>query len=235
MKRVVVTGGTRGIGKAIVERLILEDYFVYFTYVNSDKEARELEELYHNKCKSAKVDGANTLEVETFINSILQEGTIDTLINNAGISNEALIEDVSWDTFIKVMHSNLGGVFNFSKAIMKSMRRNKYGNIINISSQASFNVRLGNAAYGTSKAAIDRFSNSLSMELARFNIAVNTISPSFVKTDMTNELFEIKKNEIIKQIPSRRLTELIDVTDVVIFLLRRKPVFFGTNIPIGGK
>jgi NAD(P)-dependent dehydrogenase (short-subunit alcohol dehydrogenase family) len=232
-KIAIVTGGTRGLGRKITERLIESDYFVHFTYINSTELAEELYNKYPQSCKGTKVNGAQPEEVDKYIDDILSSGTVDTLINNAGVSSEGLITNLSWNDIQYDLNVNFGGVFNFSHAIMKSMIKNKYGNIINISSLAATNIRAGNSTYGISKSAIDRFSLALAQELARFNVAVNIISPSFFESDMTRSyLTEDMLSEIKKNIPTKKLVRIEDVVDAVMCLCERKIRLYGVVLPI---
>ncbi|WP_338553880.1 SDR family oxidoreductase [Paenibacillus sp. KS-LC4] len=235
VKRAVVTGGTRGIGKVITERLIAAGYFVDFTFVQSYEHAEELERRYAGKCRGAKVDSRHPEEVRKYIENISSAEPITVLVNNAGITFNALAKEGTWEDFQDTLNINLGGSFHFCKELIPQMNRARNGDIIMISSLASDNVRVGNAYYGTSKAAVNRFTETLAIELARMNIACNIISPGFVETDLVKELLtDEKRRELLKEIPLRRFTLPEEVADAVMFLLGRKPLLIGANIPLGG-
>ncbi|SFR57288.1 SDR family NAD(P)-dependent oxidoreductase [Anaeromicropila populeti] len=237
-KLAIVTGGSRGIGKAIVEKLIAEQYFVEFTYVSSKDEAANLEMTYPGKCKAALVDGKDSDQVDLFVKSVVEKhnGRIDLLVNNSGITQDVLIKDSTYNDYRNTFDNNVGATFNFSKTVLPVMMKNRYGNIINISSLATNNIRYGNAFYGTSKAAIERFSKSLALEAIRFNVAVNVIAPGFVETDLIKRMTEDMKTrkELISQIPRRKFTQPEEVADLVKFLADRKPLLIGAIIPLGG-
>ena len=236
-EKAVVTGGTRGIGKTIVENLIKEGYFVEFTYLNSKSNSDLLEEEFKGYCRGTRVDGSNKNEVKNFIEKISADDIpVTVLINNAGITKNFLIKDGTWEDYKDTMDTNLGGTFNFCKEIMPQMIRARKGDIINISSLATKNIRMGNGFYGASKLAVERFSKSLALESARLNIMVNVVAPGFVETDIIKDIIQDKKAkiELLKQIPLRRFTKPQEVADAVLFLLKRTPILIGAVIPVGG-
>ncbi|MCL1702979.1 SDR family NAD(P)-dependent oxidoreductase [Lysinibacillus sp. Bpr_S20] len=235
-KRALVTGGSRGIGRVIVKQLIEEGYFVNFTFLNSEKEAKSLETEHPNRCQGDKVNGCSPYEVNEYLKTICDENNpITVLINNAGITRDSLVKDSDWVDFKETLDTNLGGCFNFCRSILPYMIKARKGDIINISSLASDNVRIGNAFYGTSKIAINRFSENLALEMARFNIAVNVIAPGFVETDLIKDHLDLKtRKELLKQIPIRRFTKSEEIAEAVILLLSRKPLLIGATLPVGG-
>lgn len=236
IKHAVVTGGTRGIGKKIVETLIQNNYFVDFTYINSQSAANELTQKYEGKCRATKVDGSNPQEVKEYMELVKDKGNTTVLINNAGITINSLLKDSSVEDIEKIMKTNLGGVIHFCTEAIPQMLKEKKGDIINISSLASQNIRAGNGLYGMSKSAIERYSEGLALEMARFNIATNIISPGYVETDIIKNLIcnPEEKKKILKSIPLRKFTQEQDIADAIVFLLSRKPMLIGANLPIGG-
>jgi 3-oxoacyl-[acyl-carrier protein] reductase len=234
--RALVTGGTRGIGRVIVRRLIEDGYFVEFTYLHSESAAAELEAEFPGKCRGRRVDSRKADEVQAYLADITaEEMPLTVLVNNAGITRDALVKDGAWEEFKETLEVNLGGTFHFARGLAPHMIKARHGDMIMISSLAARNVRAGNAFYGSSKAAIDRLSETLAVELARFNIAVNVIAPGFVETELTEELLDDKaRRELLREIPLRRFTQADEVADAVLFLLSRKPLLVGATLPLGG-
>ena len=231
----VVTGGTRGIGRAIVERLIALGYFVEFTYINSSGLSEELEARFEGCCRGTRVDGSDSGAVYSFVADLLERSDVAALVNNAGITRDALIKDASWTTVNETFEVNFGSAFSFSTSLLKHMMQRRCGDIVMISSLAAVNVRQGNAFYGASKAALDRLTASLSFEAARFGVAVNTIAPGYVDTELIRDhLDAAARRELLREIPLRRFTRPEEVADAVAFLLSRRPMLIGATLPIGG-
>lgn len=237
-KIAIVTGGTRGIGCTLVRKLIEVGFYVEFTYLNSAEGALELEGQYPGKCRGIQVDGGNENEVREYVKRITDDpgSRIVLLVNNAGITQDVLIKDSKWSDYERTMNSNLGATVNFCREVLPVMIRNRYGDIVNISSLASQNIRNGNAFYGTSKIAVERFSKSLALESVRFNVAVNVVAPGFVETDLIKGMIKdnTKKRELLKQIPRKKFTQPEEVADAVNFLISRKPLLIGAVLPLGG-
>jgi 3-oxoacyl-[acyl-carrier protein] reductase len=235
-QRAIVTGATRGIGRVIAVRLMELGYFVEFTFIRSFEDAMRLEQEYEGRCRGMQVDSRSKEAIDEYVSRIAAFGDpIGVLVNNAGITYDSLVKDGNWDEFQETIETNLGGPFHFSRALIPHMVRARKGDIIMISSLASDNVRIGNAFYGTTKAALNRLSETLAAELARFNIAVNIISPGFVETELIGEkLTDEKRRELLREIPIKRFTAAEEVADAVEFLLQRKPLLVGANLPLGG-
>jgi 3-oxoacyl-[acyl-carrier protein] reductase len=221
-KKAVVTGGTRGIGRAIVKELAAKMSGVAFIYNSSDKAAEELEK----ECASigAEVFGFKT-DVSSFekaqetIKSIVEKlGGIDILVNNAGITRDNLLLRMSEKDFDDVISANLKSVFNYTKAVLKTMVQQRYGRIINISSVVGLIGNAGQANYVASKAGVIGFTKSMARELASRNITVNAIAPGFIETDMTAKLDEKQKERLLSGIPLGRMGKPEDVAKVVGFL-----------------
>jgi NAD(P)-dependent dehydrogenase (short-subunit alcohol dehydrogenase family) len=235
--RAVVTGGSRGIGLAIVEKLIHEGYFVEFTYLNSIECSELLQEKYLGACRGTRVDGSNPEEVRQYVNELYNSSEpVSLLVNNAGITKDLLVKDACWEDYKEIMEVNFGGVFNFCNLLLPRMMKQKYGDIINISSQACGNVRIGNSFYASSKCAIERFSKTLAIESIRFNVAVNIVAPGFVETDLVKAMLNDPKTkkDLLRQIPTRKFTKPEEVAEAVILLIKRQPLLIGVTIPIGG-
>ncbi len=221
-KRAVVTGGTRGIGRAIVLELAAQGCSVVFTFQNSYDAAKSLEaeaEKYNVKILGFKADAASFSEAEKTVNFSLENlGGLDILVNNAGITKDNLLLRMSEDDFDKVINANLKSVFNYTKASVKPMLSQRYGKIINISSVVALIGNPGQANYVASKSGVIGFTKSTAKELGSRNICVNAVAPGYISTDMTEKLNDKQKEIIISQIPVKRIGTPEDIARVVAFL-----------------
>lgn len=219
-KRAIVTGGTRGIGRAIVKELAAEGCSVVFTYHSSEEAARQLEtELGNQNVFGIKADAASFEDAEKTVKFAIEKlGGVDILVNNAGITKDNLLLRMSPDDFNSVVDTNLKSVFNYTKAALKSMISQRYGKIVNISSVVGLTGNAGQANYAASKAGIIGFSKSNAKELASRNINVNVVAPGFIETDMTNKLTDQQKEAILANVPIKRLGKPEDVAKTVAFL-----------------
>ena len=202
-KNIIVTGGSRGIGKGIVKLFAENGANIAFTYRSSDNQARSLEkDLSHlkNKIRSYKSDASCYKSSEIFVQNVLSEfGTIDVLVNNAGITRDGLIMRMSEKDFNDVMDANIKSVFNMTKLVVGPMLKAKSGSIINMSSVVGVKGNIGQSNYAASKAAINGFTKSIAQELGSRNIRCNSIAPGFIQTEMTESLDQdaIKKWTVI--------------------------------------
>ena len=234
-KNIIVTGATGGIGNSIVKKLSDLDANIIATGTKIEK----LEEL-KSKCKNVKIlrfDISQTEKIEEFIENAtsLLGGSIDCLINNAGLTQDNLAIRMSLDEWKKVIDINLTSTFLLSKFVIKRMLKNKSGKIINITSVVGHTGNLGQANYTASKAGIVAMSKSLAIEYAKKNININCISPGFIKTTMTDNLDEKYKELIISKIPSARLGEPTDIANAVIFLASDQSNYInGETIHVNG-
>lgn len=221
-KRAVVTGGTRGIGKAIVLELASRGCNVVFTYSSSEQAAKEIESKSDGlnvKLKGIKADAALFSDAEKTVNFALENfGGLDILVNNAGINKDNLLLRMSEDDFDTVIKTNLKSVFNYTKSSVKPMISQRYGKIVNVSSVVGVIGNPGQANYVAAKAGIIGFTKSTAKELASRNIFVNAIAPGFISTDMTNKLNDKQKEAITTQIPLKKLGTPEDVAKLVCFL-----------------
>ena len=221
-KNAVVTGATRGIGREIAFTLAENGANVAINYrtLNEDVE-RLIEELksYGTNIVAVKCDISDEEEVKNFIaESKKQLGSIDILINNAGITKDGLILRMKEEDFDDVLDVNLKGTFNTTKSISSIMVRQKYGKIINISSVVGIAGNAGQCNYAASKAGVIGFSKSVARELASRNINVNVVAPGYINTDMTKNLPDKVKEEIIKCIPMKKIGNPKEVANLVLFL-----------------
>ena len=220
----LVTGASRGIGKAIALSLAKEGAFVYVNYSsNADAANKVVEEIKANG-GNAKAIGFKVQDkdaVENAINQIKDEqGKIDILINNAGISKDDLIIRAKDEDWQSTMDVNLTGAFYVSRAVSKVMLKSKYGRIVNISSIVGQMGNAGQSAYSASKAGLIGFSKTLAKELASKNITVNVVTPGFIETDMTNELNDKVKENCLNNIPLKRFAKPQEVANAVSFFAK---------------
>ena len=217
-KNIIVTGASGGIGNAIVEKLYEQGGNVLATGTREEK-LQELKDKFKN-IKTLKFDISNHDKIEEFINNATDElgGSLDCIVNNAGITKDNLTIRMSMDEWSKVIDINLTSTFLMSKFAIKKMLKNKAGKIINITSVVGHTGNVGQANYTASKAGIVAMSKSLAIEYAKKNINVNCISPGFISTAMTDEIDEKFKESIISKIPANRLGKPEDIANAVLFL-----------------
>lgn len=221
-KVVLVTGGTRGIGKAIAKKFANNGYNIVLNYVseNTDVEAitKEFEE-YGAEVLMLKADVSNFAECEELIKTSVEKfSKIDVLVNNAGITKDGLIAMMKEDAFNKVIDVNLKGTFNVTRNVVPYMMKKRSGAIINLSSVVGVSGNSGQSNYAASKAGIIGFTKSLAKELAARNIRVNAVAPGFIDTDMTSVLSDKVKENINGQIPLKRMGDATEVANAVYFL-----------------
>ena len=217
-KNIIVTGASGGIGNAIVEKLYEQGGNVLATGTREEK-LQELKDKFKN-IKTLKFDISNHNKIEEFINNATDElgGSLDCIVNNAGITKDNLTIRMSMDEWSKVIDINLTSTFLMSKFAIKKMLKNKTGKIINITSVVGHTGNVGQANYTASKAGIVAMSKSLAIEYAKKNINVNCISPGFISTAMTDVIDEKFKESIISKIPANRLGKPEDIANAVLFL-----------------
>ena len=221
-KTVIITGASRGIGKGIAEVFAKQGANIAFTYRSSDEKAKALEdELSANGCKvkGYKSDASNFEAAQQLAADVLEEfGSIDVLVNNAGITKDGLLMRMSEDDFDIVMDINMKSVFNMTKAVLRPMLKQRKGSIINMSSVVGVKGNAGQANYSASKAAINGFTKSTALELGSRNIRCNSIAPGFIETEMTDALVEEQIQEWRNAIPLKRGGTTEDVANSALFL-----------------
>ena len=217
-KNIIVTGASGGIGNSIVKKLNQAGANILASGTRIEK----LEELKKNfeNIKILKFDISQSDKIGEFIENATNElnGSLDGLVNNAGITQDNLAIRMSLEEWQKVININLTSTFLMSKFAIKKMLKNKSGKIVNITSVVGHTGNLGQANYTASKAAIVAMSKSLAIEYAKKNININCISPGFIKTAMTDNIDEKFKEVIVSKIPSARLGEPDDIANAVLFL-----------------
>ena len=217
-KNIIVTGASGGIGNSIVEKLYDNEANILATGTRIEK-LEELKEKFKN-IKILKFDISQHDKIEEFINNATDTlgGSLDCIVNNAGVTKDNLTIRMSLEEWTKVIDTNLTSTFLMSKYSIKKMLKNKFGKIINITSVVGHTGNVGQANYAASKAGIFAMSKSLAIEYAKKNINVNCISPGFISTAMTDKIGEKFKETIIAKIPSNRLGKPEDIANAVIFL-----------------
>ncbi|WP_270214935.1 3-oxoacyl-[acyl-carrier-protein] reductase [Clostridium butyricum] len=221
-KCALVTGASRGIGKAIALKLASLGANLVLNYRSSEQEALEVEKQVKDMgvdAISIKGDISKLEDVETLVSTAKEKfGAIDIMVNNAGITKDTLILRMKEEDFDTVIDVNLKGVFNCLKTITPVMVRQKYGKIINLSSVVGISGNAGQVNYSASKAGVIGMTKSLAKEIGSRGINVNAVAPGFIETDMTDVLGDKYKDEIKKNIPLKKLGKPEDVANVVAFL-----------------
>ncbi|WP_278341847.1 3-oxoacyl-[acyl-carrier-protein] reductase [Acidaminococcus fermentans] len=221
-KVALVTGGSRGIGRAIALKLAENGADVAINYAGNTAAAEEVKatiEQMGRKALLIQCSVADTDGVQAMVNQVVKElGRLDILVNNAGITRDGLLmrmKEADWDD---VMNTNLKGVYNCSKAVMRTMMKQKSGRIVNMASVVGEMGNAGQANYAAAKAGVIGFTKSLAKEVASRGITVNAIAPGFIATDMTRVLSDDQKAEMARTIPLGRAGQPEDVANAVLFL-----------------
>ena len=221
-KNVIITGGSRGIGKAIVEKFAQNGANIAFTCVKMSEDSLALAKNLENlgvKVKAYESDASDFESALRLAEKVFNDfGSIDVLVNNAGITKDNLLLRMSEEDFNKVMKVNMNSVFNNTKAVLRQMLKQKNGSIINLSSVVGVKGNAGQSNYSSSKAAIIGFTKSVALELGSRNIRCNAIAPGFIETEMTRSLQEDQINEWAESIPLKRSGKPEDVANTTLFL-----------------
>ncbi len=234
-KNIIVTGASGGIGNSIIEKLNTAGANILASGTRTEK-LQKLKDKYENIIIS-KFDISQTNRIEEFVENSTRElgGSLDCLVNNAGITQDNLAIRMNLEEWQKVIDVNLTSTFLMSKSAIKKMLKNKSGKIVNITSVVGHTGNIGQANYSASKAAIIAMSKSLAIEYAKKNININCISPGFIKTAMTDKLDEKFKEMIISKIPSARLGEPDDIANAVLFLCSNQSSYInGETLHVNG-
>jgi 3-oxoacyl-[acyl-carrier protein] reductase len=221
-KVALITGAARGIGKSIALKFAAEGANIAFSYIADETEAEELKQELEKlgvKAKAYNSNAADFSACEELINNILEDfGSLEVIVNNAGITKDNLLMRMSEDDFDKVIGVNLKSVFNITKSALKNFLKARKGSIINIGSVVGVNGNAGQANYSASKAGIHGFTKSMAKELGSRNIRVNAIAPGFIATEMTKVLGEEVVENWTKGIPLKRAGTPEDVANLCVFL-----------------
>lgn len=221
-KTVIITGATRGIGKGVALKLAEQGANIAFTYVSSKEKADAIEQellLLGVKAKAFKSDASIMSEAESLVKKVNETfGSIDVLVNNAGITKDNLLMRMSEDDFDRVLEVNLKSIFNMTKSVQKTMLKQRSGSIINMTSVVGVKGNAGQSNYAASKAGVIGFTKSIALELGSRNIRCNAIAPGFIETEMTDKLDEKVISEWRNSIPLKRGGTPKDVANVTLFL-----------------
>ncbi len=234
----LITGATRGIGRAVAESFATENGVVIGTGT-TDSGAAQITEYLNTAGASGEGMRLNVNDVDSIVElqAKIQEkyGAVSVLVNNAGISRNNLvmrIKDAEWE---EIIETNLNSVYRMCKTFMRGMMRQRYGRIINVSSVVGHVGNIGQAHYSASKSAILGFSKSLAMEIATRNVTVNMVVPGFIDTDMTNELDERVRDNLLGNIPMGRMGQPEEVANAVVFLASSQSSYItGSTIFVDG-
>ncbi|HMN04596.1 MAG TPA: 3-oxoacyl-[acyl-carrier-protein] reductase [Flavobacteriales bacterium] len=221
-KKALITGGTRGIGKGIVERFLDEGAEVAFTYVSSPEKANalasELEAKYGRKVLAIQSNAGDFNGAQATVDQVVEAfGGLGILVNNAGITKDQLLMRMSEADFDAVINTNLKSVFNMTKAVLRTMLKQRNGSIINMSSVVGVKGNAGQANYAASKAGVIGFTKSTALELGSRNIRCNAVAPGFIETEMTGALDEKTVQGWREAIPMKRGGTPEDVANACVF------------------
>ncbi len=238
-KVAIVTGGSRGIGRAICLTFAEQGAHVVFTYLSSHEKAQALEtELQAKgvKAKGIQSDAGKLADAEKLVEEVLSDfGQIDILVNNAGISRDNLLLRMNEEQWNQVIQANLTSVFYLTKQVIRPMMKARYGSIVNLSSVVGMEGNAGQSSYAASKAGIIGFTKSVALELGSRNIRCNAVAPGFIDTDMTSALSEGDTDEWFAKIPLGRFGTPEEVANTVLYLASDMSSYTsGQVIPVCG-
>lgn len=234
-KIALVTGATRGIGRAIAEELSAKGAFVIGT-ATSEKGAESISAYLGEKGKGLVLNVADAESIEQVLAQIKEQfGEIDILVNNAGITRDNLLMRMKDEEWFDILQTNLTSIYRLSKAMLRSMMKKRYGRIITIGSVVGSSGNPGQTNYCAAKAGVVGFSKSLAKEVASRGITVNVVAPGFIATDMTEELTDEQKKAILSQIPAGQLGQAKDIAKAVAFLASEDAGYItGETIHVNG-
>ena len=234
-KIALVTGATRGIGRAVAEELASRGAFVIGT-ATSEKGAESISAYLGEKGRGLVLNVADQASIDAVLEYIKQEfGDIDILVNNAGITRDNLLMRMKDEEWFDILQTNLSSVYHLSEAMLRTMMKKRFGRIINIGSVVGSMGNAGQTNYCAAKAGLIGFSKALAKEVASRGITVNVVAPGFIATDMTEVLSEELKNNLLTQIPAGRLGEPKDIAKAVAFLASDDAAYInGTTLHVNG-
>jgi 3-oxoacyl-[acyl-carrier protein] reductase len=228
-KTALVTGGSRGIGRAIVTRLATQGADIAFTYKGNAAAAAEaagIVEGFGRRALAVQGDASQAEVAETVVKAVIEAfGKVDILVNNAGITRDDLIMRMSVDAWREVLETNLYGAFYMIKAVTRPMLKARGGRIINITSVSGQAGQTGQANYSSAKAGLIGLTKATARELASRSITVNAVAPGFVLTELTQDLPDVLKDEITARTPLGRFGETTEIADAVAFLASDEAAF----------
>lgn len=239
MKCALVTGGSRGIGSAICQKLAADsDYHILINYQSNKDAAEETLQKVTESGNTGEIIKFNVADADEVKNALTQwqennpDAIIEVVVNNAGITRDGLFMWMSQDDWGQVINTSLNGFYNVTSFLIQKMLRNKYGRIVNMVSVSGVKGTPGQTNYSAAKGAVVAATKALAQEVAKRNITVNAVAPGFIKTDMTSQLDE---KELVKMVPANRFGEAEEVADLVSFLASKKSGYItGEIINING-
>lgn len=234
-KVALVTGASRGIGRAIAETLVEAGAVVIGT-ATSEKGASAIQDYLGDKGFGLVLNVTDTQSVTDLFASIKEKaGDVDILVNNAGITRDNLLMRMKDDEWQDIIDTNLTSLFRLSKPVMRTMMKKRFGRIINIGSVVGTMGNAGQVNYSAAKAGLIGFTKSLAREVASRQITVNAIAPGFIQTDMTDELTEEQQNAIMSQVPMERLGQAQEIANAVLFLASDSAAYItGETLHVNG-
>lgn len=233
-RRVLVTGGTRGIGAAIAQQFKNAGYSVAVTYAGNDEAAKAFESK--TGIKTFKWNVGNFNECQEGVRKVEEAlgGNIEILVNNAGITRDGMMHKMTPENWTDVITTNLGSVFNMSRSVIEKMRDNKFGRIISMSS-VNAHGQLGQTNYAAAKAGIEGFTKSLALEGAKSGVTVNAIAPGYIGTEMVGAMPQEVLDKIVARVPTGRLGEPDEIARTALFLASDQSGFItGTVVAVNG-
>lgn len=217
-KVALVTGASRGIGKAIAELLVERGATVIGT-ATSENGAQSIDAYLGDKGKGLALNVTDATSIEAVLKNIADEfGSVDILVNNAGITRDNLLMRMKDDEWTDIMDTNLTSIFRMSKAVLRGMMKKRHGRIINIGSVVGTMGNAGQANYAAAKAGVIGFTKSMAREVASRGVTVNTVAPGFIETDMTKALNDDQRAATLAQVPAGRLGDPREIASAVVFL-----------------
>ncbi len=230
----VVTGGTRGIGRAISQSLKDDGYIVVAIYQSNDEAALKFKS--ETGCEAIKLDVTDFDQCQSALDKVEEDfGPIGVLVNNAGITRDGVLHKMPVENWNDVIQTNLTSCFNMCRAVITNMRNRKFGRIVNISSINGQKGQFGQVNYSAAKAGMIGFTKALALESAIKNVTVNTVCPGYIETDMTANISKEILDTIIKQIPEMRMGQPEEIAAIVSFLASEKAAFVtGSTISANG-
>jgi 3-oxoacyl-[acyl-carrier protein] reductase len=235
--KVLVTGGSRGIGQGIVRELASRGATVAFTYTSKPDLAESLVKELGGNHFAVSMNVADEASVEQGFNQVLERfgGEIHGVVNNAGITRDQLMLRMKTQDFDDVIHTNLRGSFIVTRLALKPMMKARRGSLVHISSVIGTTGNAGQANYAASKGGLEAFSKSIALEVASRNIRSNCVAPGFIATEMTDVLTEDQKKKILDQVPLQKIGDTADVANAVCFLLSEESKYVtGQTIHVNG-
>ncbi|RRJ94023.1 3-oxoacyl-ACP reductase FabG [Flavobacterium macacae] len=239
MKCALVTGGSRGIGSAICQKLAIDtDYHILINYQSNKEAAEETLKKVIEAGNTGEIIKFNVADAEEVKNALAQwqeanpEAIVEAIVNNAGITRDGLFMWMNHEDWSQVINTSLNGFYNVTNFFIQKMLRNKYGRIVNLASVSGVKGTPGQTNYSAAKGALVAVTKALAQEVAKRNITVNAVAPGFIKSDMTSQLDE---KELVKLVPVNRFGEAEEVADLVSFLVSKKASYItGEIINING-